>query len=133
MCSHFHRDPQAVKTNAPAAVVFDLLRAHAAKHPPANIHKFPVLTKPIQTKGIDLSPPSAEEVKRHPSKHIPRWLPNPTPHWGPKSRAGKRRVSVDKGEGPSSTKRQKETQEETQVSPVSKETVGGPPDKNPLL
>lgn len=45
--SHFHRDPQAVKTDAPAAVVFDLLRSHAALNPPANLEKLPVLSKPI--------------------------------------------------------------------------------------
>ncbi|CDJ56180.1 N2,N2-dimethylguanosine tRNA methyltransferase, putative [Eimeria maxima] len=138
--SHFHRDPQAIKTDAPAAVVYDVLRTHAIQHPPNNIDKFPVLNKPIQTKGIDLSPPSSDEIretKGQNNKHVPRWLPNPTPYWGPKSRAGKRRVEAADKEGDSGEKkRQKEvTHAESSSAAVVGETPCGDTTKgeNPLL
>ncbi|KAL8444332.1 hypothetical protein Emed_006296 [Eimeria media] len=91
--SHFHRDPQALKTEAPASVVFDLLRAHAKKHPPADPSKCLVLSKPIQTEGIDFSPFDPNKVKSPSKPQVARWLPNPAPYWGPKGRAGKKRVA----------------------------------------
>ncbi|KAL8426427.1 hypothetical protein ACSSS7_008118 [Eimeria intestinalis] len=89
--SHFHRDPQALKTDAPASVVFDLLRAHAEKHPPTDRSKCLILSKPIQTEGIDFSPFDPNKVKGPSKPQVARWLPNPAPYWGPKGRAGKKR------------------------------------------
>ncbi|OEH77484.1 hypothetical protein cyc_02959 [Cyclospora cayetanensis] len=93
--SHFHRDPQAIKTDAPAGVVFDLLRFHALQHPPADKESHPVLMKSIRTNGIDLSPPTAEENGVTAKQQVARWLPNPEPYWGPKGRAGKKRAGND--------------------------------------
>ncbi|CBZ50795.1 hypothetical protein NCLIV_038700 [Neospora caninum Liverpool] len=83
--SHFHREPQAIKTDAPPVVVFDILRTHAQKHPPKEPEKFPLLQKEISTKAIDLTPMASMTSQ---SPNVPKWLPNPTPYWGPKSRAG---------------------------------------------
>ncbi|KYK64899.1 putative tRNA (guanine(26)-N(2))-dimethyltransferase [Toxoplasma gondii TgCatPRC2] len=82
--SHFHREPQAIKTDAPSVVVFDILRTHAQKHPPKHPEKFPLLQKEICTKEVDLTPMASVTSQ---SPNVPKWLPNPTPYWGPKSRA----------------------------------------------
>lgn len=83
--SHFHRDPQAVKTDAPNSAVFDILRKWAEDHPPKEKEKHAVLMKPVTTlKSIEFTlHPCAVQS----SVNVARWLPNPAPHWGPKKRA----------------------------------------------
>ncbi|EDO06522.1 N2N2-dimethylguanosine tRNA methyltransferase family protein [Babesia bovis T2Bo] len=75
--SHFHREPQSLKTDAPNKVVMDIIRQHAIDHSKTTDHPF--FKTPIQTTGIDLSEPE-QTVK----KSVARWLQNPTSHWGPK-------------------------------------------------
>jgi len=79
---HFHREPQAVKTDAPEKVVFDVLRTWAKAQPaPKVVH--PILKHEIETPNIDLSEPdSSEAVIR-----VPMFLPNPERNWGPKRAA----------------------------------------------
>eukprot|EP00388_Colpodella_angusta_P010623 GDKJ01027584.1.p1 GENE.GDKJ01027584.1~~GDKJ01027584.1.p1 ORF type:complete len:614 (-),score=149.62 GDKJ01027584.1:94-1935(-) len=86
--SHFHRDPQGIKTNAPDEIVWDLVRLWAKRHPPKNIDH------PILRNGQALTIPEdldleactqlmlAEEKGRK-----AKFLPNPLPNWGPKARA----------------------------------------------
>ncbi|CDJ28040.1 N2,N2-dimethylguanosine tRNA methyltransferase, putative [Eimeria mitis] len=85
----------------------------------------------FMTKGIDLSPPSVDEKNKQPGRQVPRWLPNPTPNWGPKSRAGKRRAEMDKDEASSSTKKPKE--ERPNSNTPQGDNAGGPTAANPLL
>lgn len=130
--SHFHRDPQAVKTNAPACVVFDLLRAHAAKYPPINIERSAVLSKPIQTEGIDFSP--IDITKSGDSKaQVARWLPNPAPYWGPKGRAGKKRSGTQGLEHLDVKKQREEPQAASATSQEAPNEQGNSLAENPLL
>ncbi|XP_053990667.1 tRNA (guanine(26)-N(2))-dimethyltransferase-like isoform X2 [Hylaeus volcanicus] len=80
--SHFHRCPQSIKTNAPNTVIFDIIRQWALDYPPKKKdHSF--LKKKITTEDVKLklSSSSTEPIR------VPRWLPNPESHWGPKKRA----------------------------------------------
>lgn len=83
--SHFHREPEAIKTDAPNAVIYDLMRLWAEEHPPK---KQEVLEK-ILKKELTLKRPikwvTEEEVSR--KDKVPRFLPNPAPNWGPRARA----------------------------------------------
>ncbi|GFE54860.1 tRNA guanine(26)-N(2)-dimethyltransferase [Babesia ovis] len=75
--SHFHREPQSLKTDAPNKVVMDIIRQHAIEDNKVGDHNF--FKTPIQTKGIDLS------LRGHPvKKTVARWVQNPTSYWGPK-------------------------------------------------
>lgn len=86
--SHFHRDPEAVKTDASNAVVYDLMRLWAAEHPgsksplPALLAKELTLERPV-TWATSSSSATAATGGR---PKVPRFLPNP-PNWGPGSRA----------------------------------------------
>ncbi|AFZ79436.1 N2,N2-dimethylguanosine tRNA methyltransferase, putative [Theileria equi strain WA] len=75
--SHFHRKPQSLKTDAPNKVVMDIIRTHAQMSDKVSDHPF-FKTK-IETEGIDLT--ISRKEKR---SSVPRWIPNPTSHWGPK-------------------------------------------------
>ncbi|GIX63261.1 tRNA (guanine(26)-N(2))-dimethyltransferase, putative [Babesia caballi] len=75
--SHFHREPQSLKTDAPNKVVMDIIRHHAQANDKVGEHSF--FKTPIQTEGIDLTSSS-----RSGKKSVARWVHNPTSHWGPK-------------------------------------------------
>ncbi|ORM41737.1 putative tRNA (guanine(26)-N(2))-dimethyltransferase [Babesia sp. Xinjiang] len=75
--SHFHREPQSLKTDAPNKVVMDILRYQAQQEGKVGTHNF--FKTPIQTKNIDLT------LREQPEKKtVARWLKNPTDNWGPK-------------------------------------------------
>ncbi|KAF8822965.1 putative tRna (guanine(26)-N(2))-dimethyltransferase, partial [Cardiosporidium cionae] len=94
--SHFHREPQAIKTNAPNYVVYDILRKYALENPPKNIHRFPLLLKKIETENIDFEVlPILEKLE---NAREARWLPNPEPFWGPKAKAKTKRAAADEFE-----------------------------------
>jgi len=80
--SHFHREPQAIKTNAPNHVVFDLLRLWAEEHPPTKC-PLPALLE----KEISLPRPLEWRTEGHQGEKVAKFLPNPEPNWGPKPRA----------------------------------------------
>mmetsp|Transcript_51231 Transcript_51231/g.81388 ORF Transcript_51231/g.81388 Transcript_51231/m.81388 type:complete len:572 (+) Transcript_51231:48-1763(+) len=82
--SHFHRDPEAIKTDAPNDVVYDLMRIWAEEKPPKNISLPEILKKEI-TLERPLEWVSEEEVAR--SAKVPKFLPNPEANWGPGRRA----------------------------------------------
>eukprot|EP00931_Biecheleriopsis_adriatica_P047303 TRINITY_DN27251_c0_g1_i1.p1 TRINITY_DN27251_c0_g1~~TRINITY_DN27251_c0_g1_i1.p1 ORF type:complete len:561 (+),score=144.57 TRINITY_DN27251_c0_g1_i1:77-1759(+) len=95
--SHFHREPEAVKTDAPNDVVFDLMRLWAEEHPPKNctlpeiLKKELTLTRPIEWR-------TEEEASR--GSKVAKFLPNPEKNWGPKPRArsggaGEKAASAD--------------------------------------
>mmetsp|Transcript_46901 Transcript_46901/g.100422 ORF Transcript_46901/g.100422 Transcript_46901/m.100422 type:complete len:608 (-) Transcript_46901:24-1847(-) len=83
---HFHREPEAVKTDAPNAVVYDLMRLWAEENPPTHcplpdlLKKEFTLKRPIEWTVV------SEEVTSKPAK-VARFLPNPESHWGPKRAA----------------------------------------------
>merc|ERR1712217_848847 len=82
--SHFHRDPEAVKTDAPNSVVYDLMRIWAEENPPkSTTHLGDILKKEITLKR----PIEWRTEEQAPKTKVPRFLPNPEPNWGPKARA----------------------------------------------
>lgn len=88
--SHFHRDPDAIKTDAPNEVVFDLLRAWAKEHPP---QKSGVAAKLLE-KEIHLPLP-IEWVTEEDGQHG-MFLSTPTESQGPMHRAKAHRVESPK-------------------------------------
>ncbi|KAK2195574.1 bifunctional S-adenosyl-L-methionine-dependent methyltransferase superfamily/tRNA methyltransferase [Babesia duncani] len=75
--SHFHRDPQTLKTNAPLKAIMDIIRTHAKSEGKQINHGF--FQREIETQGIDLSPP--QTIKK---TNVARWILNPQRNWGPK-------------------------------------------------
>ncbi|CAK0880466.1 unnamed protein product [Prorocentrum cordatum] len=82
--SHFHREPEAVKTDAPNSVVYDLMRVWAEEHPPKSV-QLPKLMK----KEVSLKRPIEWRTEEEPERKakVAKFLPNPAPNWGPKPRA----------------------------------------------
>lgn len=83
--SHFHREPEAVKTDAPNAVVYDLMRFWAEEHPKEN-SPLPELLKKEFTLKRPIEWTICDEGRADKGK-VARFLPNPEPNWGPKPRA----------------------------------------------
>ncbi|KAF4725517.1 tRNA methyltransferase 1 [Perkinsus olseni] len=106
--SHFHREPMAVKTDAPSEVIFDLARAWALQHQEAS----GVVLKPkiegfldketsslpdSDWRKINFEEPVAKDgdeekesedgKEQHHKKRTPMFLPNPESNWGPKRAA----------------------------------------------
>lgn len=78
--SQFHREPLAIKTDAPDDVIWDIMRAHAKLHPPegSKHKKFPEAATIILNKQstlIDVCFEVPEELKG--KKRIARYFPNP--------------------------------------------------------
>ncbi|KAL7537657.1 hypothetical protein ACHAXR_007991 [Thalassiosira sp. AJA248-18] len=106
--SAYHKEPQAVKTNAPNHVVWDIVRAWCKEHPPAkrkeskrhrtgeeqgsNAPNQPdltvatkILTNEMQTE-VDFKIPKGFGER----KKAKRWALNPEANWGPKKAASGR-------------------------------------------
>jgi len=72
--SHFHRDPEAIKTDAPNAVVYDLMRLWSQEHPPKSqplpdlLKKEFTLKRPIEWKTEE-DAPKAKTAKIIPKDH----------------------------------------------------------------
>ncbi|KAG0943063.1 hypothetical protein G6F32_007820 [Rhizopus arrhizus] len=93
--SSSHCGRQTVKTNAPASVMWDIMRAWVKKNP--------VVMKNIAENSparaiLNKEPTIEIDFNRHPkavaeskSEHLVRYQVNPTPNWGPKARAGQKR------------------------------------------
>jgi tRNA (guanine26-N2/guanine27-N2)-dimethyltransferase len=111
--SNFHKDPIAIKTDAPNAVLWDIMRAFVKKSPSDGVSKkkkLPPSSKVILEKDnntdlvIDFTiPASLLEDK----KKALRFPPNPEANWGPKRRAGRPPVveatTVESASEPSSS------------------------------
>jgi len=83
--SHMHRDPEAIKTDAPNAVVYDLMRLWAEENPPKATPLPQLLKKDIGLKRpVEWQTEPEDEAQR---RKVPKFLPNPEPNWGPKPRA----------------------------------------------
>eukprot|EP00581_Thalassiosira_minuscula_P011742 CAMPEP_0183718872 /NCGR_PEP_ID=MMETSP0737-20130205/12014_1 /TAXON_ID=385413 /ORGANISM="Thalassiosira miniscula, Strain CCMP1093" /LENGTH=723 /DNA_ID=CAMNT_0025948515 /DNA_START=131 /DNA_END=2302 /DNA_ORIENTATION=- len=112
--SAYHKEPNAIKTNAPNSVVWDIVRAWCKEHPPAKRKESKrhrkgeaqgsnapatahdpadiaarILAKEIQTKGIDFDT-IPKELLRGERKKAKRWALNPEANWGPKKAASGR-------------------------------------------
>ena len=89
--SQFHHNPDAVKTDAPPKVVWDVIRALAKITPPLGSSRKKtseaakaILQKELTTE-IDFTIPTSFAER----KDVARFPMNPESNWGPKARAGK--------------------------------------------
>lgn len=87
--SGYHKEPQAVKTNAPCRVVWDVFRAWYKQHPPKKAPaegsaaaKIVAVEPSIE---VDFTIPKLLVERK--KSGIARFPLNPEPHWGPKPKA----------------------------------------------
>jgi len=81
-----HRTTNAIKTDAPASVVFDLLRSYVA----SRSEELKPMVPEILMKKISTEFPFEIDWNlriENPKSHVPIYLPNPRAFWGPKARA----------------------------------------------
>ena len=92
--SGYHKEPMAIKTDAPSSVVWDVLRSWLMKNPP---HKSPpdgsvaeIILSKKPSIDVDLTIPKSmkKQKKRGTGQNkISRFPMNPERHWGPKRKA----------------------------------------------
>ena len=86
--SHSHRDPSAIKTDAPQSVVFDILRLWARK---AGARPKDIAAQKILNKQVDQNVSDVVDfdmiVEENAKRVVPMFLPNPEANWGPKKAA----------------------------------------------
>jgi tRNA (guanine26-N2/guanine27-N2)-dimethyltransferase len=98
--SGYHKEPHAIKTNAPNSVVWDIMRTWCKTNPP----KKPPLAGSVASKILAIEP-SIEADFSIPkgmitakSEGVARFPMNPEPNWGPKAKAsGNKRKAEDNG------------------------------------
>ncbi|XP_017065531.2 probable tRNA (guanine(26)-N(2))-dimethyltransferase [Drosophila eugracilis] len=90
--SYSHASKNSLKTNAPPAVLWDILRSWSKRHPVNPERKIPgtpleaILSKECTTDyEFDELHPEANPKSR--KSALSRFQENPTPHWGPGTRA----------------------------------------------
>lgn len=101
--SQSHTDPQAIKTDAPVELIWDILRQWVKK----SGNSFPERKEGTMTAGerilqkesgiteeIDFTVKKDRFVRHGLVKTAARFPHNPEPNWGPKARAGKRKREV---------------------------------------
>lgn len=119
--SQQHKEPQAVKTDAPDDVVWDIMRCWVKKHPVNDKRKNDSPGQAILQREpdhqADFTVPSGLLQK----KTATRYQRNPEPYWGPKSRAtGNKRGAAESGgassdEKPEEKKSKPDLEEEVQT------------------
>lgn len=89
--SYAHMHKSSIKTNAPATVIWDIMRCWAETHPPSEkrLKENAVATKiiskkPEKTYSFDLHQDANPESRR---KGFVRFQTNPLPFWGPGTRS----------------------------------------------
>ncbi|RWR88355.1 tRNA guanine26-N2-dimethyltransferase [Cinnamomum micranthum f. kanehirae] len=90
-----HVSPLGMKTDAPMAAIWDIMRCWVKNHP--------VKAQPPEQSGsvILAKEPTLQanfarafaSLSKSQAKKVARFLPNPEPHWGPKVRAGRQITS----------------------------------------
>jgi tRNA (guanine26-N2/guanine27-N2)-dimethyltransferase len=98
--SAYHKEPQAIKTDAPNQVIWDILRAWCKEHPPPESTK-KAKKEDIETKqkilgvepsiDVDFTVPKGLEER----KKAQRFPQNPEKNWGPKPRASGRKRKAE--------------------------------------
>lgn len=98
--SAYHKEPQAIKTDAPSRVLWDIMRAWCKEHPPKASSKKNITGSEAAKKilavepiiEVDFSVPKGFDEK----KKAQRFPENPEKNWGPKPRAsGHKRKAGD--------------------------------------
>ena len=109
--SGYHKEPTAIKTNAPSSVVWDIMRAWVQKNPIQNNKKEPdpesaaekILSVP-PTLEVDFTIPKSFRQKQK----VSRFPMNPEKYWGPKRKAsGKTIADTPDGNRTDSNKKSK--------------------------
>lgn len=104
--SAYHKEPQAIKTDAPNRIVWDIMRAWCREHPPKENRKKHKIGDETAKKilavessiQVDFTVPKGFDEK----KKAQRFPENPEKNWGPKPRAsGHKRKGVDVSSSPS--------------------------------
>lgn len=94
--SGYHKDPHAIKTNAPNSVIWDILREWVKLNPPKNPAPpnsiaSKILSIPSTLQNIDFTIRSSSSYptnnKNNTEKKISRFPMNPERNWGPKAAA----------------------------------------------
>jgi len=113
-----HKEPQAIKTDAPSSLLWDILRAWVLEHPVSektkknNTTAAQILEKE-PTHEINFSRPKGLNNGGQKPKAV-RYPMNPEPNWGPKAMAKAKRGAGDDGtDGPS---------EDTTIAPPAKKS-----------
>jgi tRNA (guanine26-N2/guanine27-N2)-dimethyltransferase len=97
--SGYHKEPQAVKTNAPNSVVWDIMRAWCKTNPPKKVPAAGSVAEKIiavePSIEVDFSIPKGMKLSRE--QGVARFPVNPQPNWGPKPKASghKRKAEGD--------------------------------------
>ncbi|XP_071954596.1 tRNA (guanine(26)-N(2))-dimethyltransferase-like [Antedon mediterranea] len=114
-----HTSAEAIKTDAPSSVVWDIMRSWEKFNPVKQsrltegsvaynlLHKEPVIEASFE-KRPDANPKSRQQK-------MSRFPLNPEPHWGPKSRARKRKPDLTKEENSSNDEQTKRSKDSTTV------------------
>jgi tRNA (guanine26-N2/guanine27-N2)-dimethyltransferase len=90
--SGYHKEPQAIKTNAPNAVVWDIFRHWCLQNPPKKKKDEAGATILAVAPTIQVDFTIPKEMKNKNNHKIARFPMNPEKNWGPKPRAtGKRK------------------------------------------
>ncbi|CAH0367226.1 unnamed protein product [Pelagomonas calceolata] len=94
--SQSHRDPDAIKTDAPPRVLWDVFRCWVKKHPIAAKRledKDSAAAKILSVEPILEANFSTTAALRQKQTKARRWAPNPEEYWGPKAAArGKKKA-----------------------------------------
>jgi len=100
--SRYHKEPQAIKTDAPNHILWDIMRAWCKENPTSNKRNKKENTQNILTKSresilavlpsIDVDFTIPEELKKGYRKKVRRFPMNPQANWGPKPKASRRNL-----------------------------------------
>jgi tRNA (guanine26-N2/guanine27-N2)-dimethyltransferase len=101
--SGYHKEPTAIKTDAPDYVVWDIMRAWVEQHPLKNTPVEGSVAAKIlaKTKQIEVNFTTPKKDKddddnnTSSNKRISRFPLNPSRHWGPKKKASGKRTDCD--------------------------------------
>jgi tRNA (guanine26-N2/guanine27-N2)-dimethyltransferase len=93
-----HRESNAVKTDAPPALIWDILRWWVKKHPVSAIRRPPgsasaAILDVEPTQEVNFDVPASLRTK----PKATRYQENPEAYWGPKRRAGTKRPDKEAG------------------------------------
>jgi tRNA (guanine26-N2/guanine27-N2)-dimethyltransferase len=104
--SGYHKEPQAIKTNAPNSVVWDIMRTWCKENPPKKVPKAGSVAEKILAVEPSIRadftiPASMKNSKEH---AVPRFPMNPEPNWGPKAKASGNKAAGHKRKSEDDTK-----------------------------
>ncbi|XP_062142036.1 tRNA (guanine(26)-N(2))-dimethyltransferase [Drosophila sulfurigaster albostrigata] len=135
--SYSHASKNSLKTDAPPAVLWDLLRCWSKRHPVREDRKIPgtplaaILAKPCsQDYEFDQLHSAANPSSR--KNALSRFQENPAPHWGPGTRAT---IMIGENKLPKSYRNQnkKQRHKAAQQTTAAADEEASPPPKDELL